>query len=157
MRKIMIVAVALGIAIIALDACKSNSDGEKVQPSKSTEAGESPSSEPRTAPGQAARDLVQTRDRLLEQMNANLADLDAKIASLKRDLASRSAERKSEAQEALADRIAELERKRAEARELLEQARTASEERWEQLKSKADDTLKDIHDAYEEVARELRE
>ena len=87
MRRIMLVVVALGIAIVALGACKSSSDGDNVQSSKTTEAGESPSSEPRTAPGQAARDVVQTRDRLLEQMNAKLADLDAKLVSLERDLA----------------------------------------------------------------------
>ncbi len=156
MRRIMQVVVALGIAIIGLDACKSNSDRENGQASKSTEAGEAASDEPRTAPGRAARDFVQARDRVVEQMNAKLVDLDAKIASLKRDLASRSSEQQAQAQSALADRIADLERKRAEAREVLEQAKTATEDRWEQLRSKTDDTLNDIHDAYEEVASELR-
>jgi hypothetical protein len=149
MHRITLVVVALALALVAL-GCKSEGDGEGNQPSKLVE------DEPRTVPGQVARDFAETRDRVLERMNARLIELDTKIASLERDLASRAAERKAEASDALTEQLADLERKRTEAREALEQARTATEERWEQLERKTDDTLNRARDAYEEVVRELR-
>jgi len=156
MRQNAAVVVALGMVISALGGCRSDRNHEKASPSKAIEGDESTASQPRSAPGRAARDFVQTRDRVLAEMNAKLADLEAKIASLKNELATRSAERKREANEELAGRIAALEQKRAEAREALRKARDATGEQWEQLESKTQETLDGIRDAYEETIRELR-
>jgi DNA anti-recombination protein RmuC len=144
------------MVIIALGGCRSDGNDEKASPSKAIERDESMASQPRSAPGRAARDFVETRDRVLAEMNAKLADLEAKIASLKNELATRSAERKREANEELAGRIAALEQKRAEAREALRKGRDATEEQWKQLESKTEETLDGIRDAYEETIRELR-
>jgi hypothetical protein len=156
MRHNTAVVMALGMAISALGGCRSDGNDENASPSKAIEGDESMASQPRSAPGRAARDFVQTRDRVLAEMNAKLADLEEKLASLKSELATRSAERKREANEELAGRIAALEQKRAEAREALRKARGATGEQWEQLKSKTEKTLDGIRDAYEETVRELR-
>jgi hypothetical protein len=157
MRTIMRVGVALAIAVIPAGACKSNGDVEKDHARKVIEGDEAGKAEPQTTAGKAAREFVEVRDRFVATLNAELVELDDKIARLGRDLESRTAERRAEANTALAERIAELERKRAEAREALEQAKSASEERWDQIKNRTNETVHGIRDAYEEVARELRE
>jgi Skp family chaperone for outer membrane proteins len=157
MRTIMLAGVALAIAAIAPGACKSNGEVERDQARKAVEGGEAGKAEPQTKPGKAAREFVEARDRFVEKLNAELVDLDEKIARLERDLESRTAERRAEVNTELADRIAELERKRDEAREALNQARSASEERWDQIKNRTNEIVHGIRDAYEDVARELRE
>jgi hypothetical protein len=157
MRTIMLVGVALAIAVIAPGACKSDGKLEMEHARKAIEGGEAGKAEPQTRPGEAAREFVEVRDRFVEKLNAELVELDHKIARLERDLESRIAERRAEVNTELADRIAELERRRAEAREALNQAESASEEQWDQFKDRAREIVHGIRDAYEEVARELRE
>lgn len=156
MRRITAVVMAVAMVIIGLGACRSNGNEERASPSKTIEGDESVASQPRSAPGRAARDFVQTRDRVLAEMNARLADLEEKLASLESELATRSAERRGEANEELADRIAALQQRRDEAREALRKARGATEGQWERLKRKTEETLDGIRDAYEDTISELR-
>jgi TolA-binding protein len=138
--------VAFSLAIVPLAACKSQRDDQqKAAPAKTGEA-----------PGTSGGDFVQTRDRVVQEMQTKLAELDIKLASLKRDASARSAELTSEGKAAVDDAIAKLEEQRATAQRALDQARTSTAEQWEQVKQRTYEVLKNVEDAYEAAASKLR-
>lgn len=141
--------VAFSLAIVPLAACKSQRDDQqKAAPAKSAKTGE--------APATSGGDFVQTRNRVVQEMQTKLAELDTKLASLKRDASARSAELTSEGKAAVDDAIAKLEEQRATAQRALEQARTSTAEQWEQVKQRTYEVLKNVEDAYEAAASKLR-
>jgi hypothetical protein len=89
-------------------------------------------------------------------MQTKLAELDTKLASLKRDVSARSAELTSEGKAALDDAIAKLEEQRMAAQRTIEQTRASTAEQWEQVKQHTYEVLKNVEDAYQAAASKLR-
>ena len=99
MRRISHVAVAVTLMFGSLVAgCSKTDDGKASPTAKTIEAEGGDPTPPRTPLGQAAKEIVETRDQMVAKMDAELSALDAKIGKLKRDLAARSAENKAEAE-----------------------------------------------------------
>ena len=121
-----------------------------------TSRGEDRPPSPASAPG-AGADLAQSRNRIVQQMQDKLAQIDVKLATLKSDVQVRSAQLTSDGKAALADAVAKLEEQRAAAQVAFEQARSSSADRWEQLKSRADQEFTKIEGAYEAAAKKLRD
>lgn len=142
MNRIKRGLLLLGFATACVPGCRSRSE-DRPPPTTST-------------PG-AAADFAQTRDRVVQQMQDKLTEIDGKLARLKRDAQARSAQLTGEGKAALADAIAKLEEQRAAAQVAFEQTRSGTAERWEQLKSRADRELTKIDRAYEAAAEKLRE
>ena len=141
--------VVFSLAIGPLAACKSQRDDQqKAAPAKSAKTGE--------PPGASGGDFVQTRDRVVQEMQTQLAELDTKLASLKRDASARKVELTSEGKAAVDDAIAKLEEQRAMAQRALEQARTSTAEQWDQVKQRTSEVVKNVEDAYEAAASKLR-
>ena len=111
---------------------------------------------PASAPG-AGADLAPSRNRIVQQMQDKLAEIDVKLATLKSNVQVRSAQLTTEGKAALGDAVAKLEEQRAAAQVAFEQARSGSADRWEQLKSRADQELTKIEGAYEAAAEKLRD
>jgi hypothetical protein len=109
MRRIVGVTVALALTGLAgLAGCKSI-DRDEAPLRMVTE----PARPPRTPAGELARDFVQTRDRFVAATEATLVELDAKIATLKADLAARAGEAQTAATRATQDAVASLEAQRS--------------------------------------------
>jgi TolA-binding protein len=141
--------VAFSLAIVSLAACKSQRDDQQnAAPSKSAKTDQ--------VPATGGADFVQTRDRVVQEMQTKLAELDTKLASLKRDVNARSAELTFEGKAALDDAIAKLEEQRMAAQRTVEQTRASTAEQWEQVKQRTDEALKNVEDAYQAAASKLR-
>lgn len=133
----------LGFATACVAGCKSRGEDR-------------PPSPPASAPG-AGGDLAQTHNRVVQQMQDKLAEIDVKLAALKSDVQVRSAQLTSEGKAALADSVAKLEQQRAAAQVAFEQARSGTADRWEQLRTRAEQELAKIDSAYEAAAKKLRD
>ena len=142
MNRIKRGLLSLGFATACVAGCTSR--GEDRPPS------------PASAPG-AGADFAQSRNRIVQQMQDKLAEIDVKLATLKSDVQVRSAQLTSDGKAALADAVATLEDQRAAAQAAFEQARSGTADRWEQLKSRADQELTKIDGAYEAAAKKLRD
>ena len=105
----------------------------------------------------AGDDFAHSRDRLVQNMHAKLADLDRKLSTLRTELAARVRELSAEDKAALANTIARLEDKRAAAAIALEQAESATADRWKDVEKRTHDALKAIDDAYDAAVNKLRE
>ncbi|MBK7197848.1 MAG: hypothetical protein IPH80_35820 [Myxococcales bacterium] len=152
MRRIVGVTVALALTGLAgLAGCKSI-DRDEAPLRMVTE----PARPPRTPAGELARDFVQTRDRFVAATEATLVELDAKIATLKADLAARAGEAQTAATRATQDAVASLEAQRVAARASLDEARIATADRWQQVKDRTTATVATIVDTYDDVAAQLR-
>ncbi len=115
-----------------------------------------PARPPRTPAGELARDFVQTRDRFVAATDATLVDLDAKIATLKGELATRAGAADAATTRATQDAVASLEAQRVAVRASLDEARIATAERWQQVKDRTTAAVATIVDTYDDVAAQLR-
>jgi hypothetical protein len=132
-----LVAVVLALASVPVGACTARDDH-----SAGTTSGD---------------DFVRTRDRLVAETQAKLAGLDHSLATLKSDLAARSAALTTESKTALADAIAKLEDKRAALAGALDEAKHATADRWSDVEKRTHEALNTIDDAYHAAAKKLHD
>ncbi|MCE9578485.1 MAG: hypothetical protein K8W52_35490 [Deltaproteobacteria bacterium] len=159
MRRLIGTILAVGTSV-GLTACSLKSEGAPSQVASARDAAPADTVVLDSALAAATESFADVRDRVVAALDTHLAELDAKIATLKIDLAARVGSAQTAVSAAgkntMNNAVAALERQREDARAALDLARRSTADHWNDVQRVASDTVIRVQDAYDAAVAALR-